>query len=85
MSSTYIVGEIGQNHNGDMSIAKKLIDVVSVPVIDHLFSEKLKPMDAVKFTKRDLKEELSASAMMKPYDSPHSFGKTYGEHRAFLD
>lgn len=85
MNSTYIIGEIGQNHNGDMSIAKKLIDVVSEPVIDHLFGEKLKPMDAVKFTKRDLKEELSASAMMKPYDSPHAFGKTYGEHRAFLE
>ncbi len=83
--STYIVGEIGQNHNGDMSIAKKLIDVVAEPVIDHLFGEKLKPMDAVKFTRRDLQEELSASAMMKPYDSPHSFGKTYGEHRAFLE
>ena len=85
MKSTYIVGEIGQNHNGDMAIARKLIDVVSEPVIDHLFGEKLKPMDAVKFTKRDLKEELSASAMMRPYDSPHSFGKTYGEHRAFLE
>ncbi len=85
IKSTYIVGEIGQNHNGDLSIAKKLIDVVSEPVIDHLFGEKLKPMDAVKFTKRDLKEELSASAMMRPYDSSHSFGKTYGEHRAFLE
>ena len=85
IKSTYIVGEIGQNHNGDLSIAKKLIDVVSEPVIDHLFGEKLKPMDAVKFTKRDLKEELSASAMMRPYDSPHSFGRTYGEHRAFLE
>ncbi len=85
MKSTYIVGEIGQNHNGDMSIARKLIDVVSEPVIDKLFGEKLKPIDAVKFTKRDLKEELSASAMLKPYDVPHSFGKTYGEHRAFLE
>jgi 3-deoxy-D-glycero-D-galacto-nononate 9-phosphate synthase len=82
---TYIVGEIGQNHNGEIDIAKKIIDLISEPVVDHLFGEKLKPMDAVKFTKRDLKEELSASAMMKPYDSPHSFGKTYGEHRAFLE
>jgi 3-deoxy-D-glycero-D-galacto-nononate 9-phosphate synthase len=82
---TYIVGEIGQNHNGEIDIAKKIIDFISEPVVDHLFGEKLKPMDAVKFTKRDLKEELSASAMMKPYDSPHSFGKTYGEHRAFLE
>jgi sialic acid synthase SpsE len=45
----------------------------------------LKPMDAVKLTKRDLKEELSASQMARPYNSPHSFGKTYGEHRAFLE
>lgn len=82
---TYLIGEIGQNHNGDLDIAKKLIDVVSEPVVDKLFGEKLQPMDAVKFTKRDLKEELSASAMMKPYNNPNSFGKTYGEHRAFLE
>lgn len=85
VKKTYIVGEIGQNHNGEIEIAKKIIDLISEPVIDHLFGEKLKPMDAVKFTKRDLEEELSASAMGKPYDSPHSFGKTYGEHRAFLE
>jgi sialic acid synthase len=42
-------------------------------------------MDAVKLTKRDLKCELSASQMSKPYDSPHSFGRTYGEHREFLE
>lgn len=85
MQHTYLIGEVGQNHNGDMDIAKKLIDVISTPVVDQLFGEKLKPMDAVKFTKRDLKEELSASAMNKPYDNPNSFGKTYGEHRAFLE
>jgi sialic acid synthase len=32
-----------------------------------------------------LKEELSASEMHRPYDNPNSFGKTYGEHRAFLE
>jgi sialic acid synthase len=42
-------------------------------------------MDSVKLTKRDLKEELSQSAMDKPYDSPHSFGRTYGEHREALE
>lgn len=83
--STYIIGEIGQNHNGDVEIAKKLIDVVSQPVIDKLFGQKLLPTNAVKLTRRDLKEELSASEMHRPYDNPHSFGKTYGEHRAFLE
>jgi len=85
MNSVYLIGEIGQNHNGDIEIAKKLIDIVSAPVVDNLFGEKLLPMNAVKFTKRDLKEELSASALLKPYNNRHSFGKTYGEHRAFLE
>lgn len=83
--STYIIGEIGQNHNGDVEIAKKLIDVVSEPVIDKLFGQKLMPTNAVKLTRRDLNEELSASEMNRPYDNANSFGKTYGEHRAFLE
>ena len=83
--STYIIGEIGQNHNGEVEIAKKLIDVVSEPVIDHLFGQKLMPMNAVKMTRRDLNEELSASEMVRPYENANSFGKTYGEHRAFLE
>lgn len=82
---TYIIGEIGQNHNGEVEIAKKLIDVVAEPVIDYLFGQKLMPMNAIKMTRRDLNEELSASEMMRPYDNPNSFGKTYGEHRAFLE
>lgn len=81
----YIIGEIGQNHNGSVDIAKLIIDAVIRPVKEDLFGLTLKPADAVKLTKRDLKEELSASQMNKPYDSPHSFGKTYGEHRAFLE
>jgi len=85
MAHTYIIGEIGQNHNGDVEIAKNLIDVVSQPAVDKLFGEELKPMDAIKLTKRDLDEELSKSAMLKPYDNPNSFGKTYGEHRAYLE
>jgi len=82
---TYLIGEIGQNHNGSMELAKKLIDQAARPVLDELFNVKLKTWDAVKFTKRDLSEELSASAMAKPYDSPHSFGRTYGEHREVLE
>jgi sialic acid synthase len=85
VKSTYIIGEIGQNHNGEVEIAKKLIDVVTEPVIDKLFGQNLKPMNAVKMTRRDLNEELSASEMHRPYENPNSFGKTYGEHRAFLE
>lgn len=85
MSHTYLIGEIGQNHNGSVDIAKLLIDKATQPVKDELFNMELRPWDAVKLTKRDLKEELSASAMRKPYESPHSFGATYGEHRAKLE
>jgi sialic acid synthase SpsE len=82
---TYVIGEIGQNHNGSMDIAKLIIDKAAQPILDPLFNNQLKKMDAVKLTKRDLNEELSASAMAKPYNSPHSFGKTYGEHRVKLE
>ncbi len=82
---TYIIGEIGQNHNGSVDIAKLIVDLVSRPVRDEASGIDLQPMDAVKLTKRDLKEELAASQMNRPYNSPHSFGKTYGEHRAFLE
>ena len=82
---TYIIGEIGQNHNGSVDLAKLMVEIAARPVIDKLFNRNLAPLDAVKLTKRDLNEELSASAMQRPYDSPHSFGKTYGEHRAFLE
>lgn len=85
MSHTYIIGEIGQNHNGSVDIAKLLVDLISRPVNEELFNIELKPMDAVKMTIRDLNEELSVTQMNKIYDSPHSFGRTYGEHRAFLE
>lgn len=82
---TYIIGEIGQNHNGSVDLAKLLIDVASREVKDELFGNELKSMDAVKLTKRDLSEELSVSQMAQPYNTPHSFGKTYGEHRQVLE
>lgn len=85
MGHTYLIGEIGQNHNGSVEIGKKIIDIAAKPVIDKFYSRQLKGIDAIKLTKRDLKEELSAEAWNKPYLSAHSFGKTYGEHRAFLE
>lgn len=84
-NETYIIGEIGQNHNGSVDLAKLIVDLVAIPIIETDFSLTLKGMNAVKLTKRDLNEELTKSQMNRPYDSPHSFGKTYGEHRAFLE
>lgn len=42
MKKTYIIGEIGINHNGDLNIAKRLIDIAAVA-----------GCDAVKFQKRN--------------------------------
>lgn len=82
---TYIIGEIGQNHNGSVELAKLIIDLVSREIKDEVFGNTLKGMDAVKLTKRDLNQELSASQMDRMYDNLNSFGKTYGEHRAVLE
>lgn len=71
---TYIIAEIGQNHNGEVSLAKRLIDM-SVDC----------GANAVKFQKRDIPSELTKEAFDKPYDNPNSFGKTYGEHRMYLE
>lgn len=69
-----IIAEIGCNHKGDIKIAKKMIE-----------SAKDCGADYVKFQKRDNKELLG-----KSYSNPHpnpenSYGKTYGQHRDFLE
>lgn len=71
---TYVIAEIGQNHNGSVELAKKLIEM----------AVRCKA-NAVKFQKRDIPSELTTEAYHKPYDNPNSFGKTYGEHREFLE
>ena len=82
---TYIIGEIGQNHNGSVDIAKLIVELVARPVHEDVFGFDLKPMNAVKMTKRDLNEELTTTQMNHIYDNPNSFGRTYGAHRAFLE
>lgn len=84
-SKTYLIGEIGQNHNGSVDIAKLIIDLAARSVSDDLFDLKFKGLDAVKLTKRDLNQELADAQKYAPYDSPHSFGKTYQEHREYLE
>ena len=82
---TYIIGEIGQNHNGSVDIAKLIVELISRPVREDDFGIDLKPMNAVKLTRRDLNEELTTTQMNRIYDNPNSFGRTYGEHRAALE
>ena len=74
ISKPILIAEIGCNHKGDFAIAKEMI-----------ISAKNCGADYVKFQKRDNKYLLG-----KKYNSPHpvpenSYGKTYGEHRDFLE
>lgn len=82
---TYIISETGQNHNGDIEIAKKLIDIAAMPIFDFFTGQEMPGVNAVKFVKRDLEEELTEEEANRPYISPHSFGDTYGEHRRALE
>ncbi len=70
----YIVGEVGLNHNGQLLLAKKLIDIATDCEVD-----------AVKFQKRDITGILTKEAFKQPYLKPTSWGKTYGEHRKALE
>lgn len=83
MNSVYVIGEVGQNHNGNFEWAIKLIDMVALPVLHE--GNELKRADAIKFTKRDLSEEMTVSEKNKPYPGENSFGETYGEHRSALE
>ena len=68
----FITAEIGINHNGDIEIAKKLIDVaVSIGC------------DAVKFQKRTIDKVYSKELLDSPRDSP--WGKTQREQKEGLE
>lgn len=68
----YIVAEIGINHNGDIEIAKKLIDLAKVA-----------GCDAVKFQKRTVEVVYSADELAKPRESP--YGDTNGDLKYGLE
>lgn len=69
---TYIVGEIGINHNGDLGIARRLIDVASVA-----------EADAVKFQKRTVEVVYTADELAKARENP--FGPTNGDLKRGLE
>lgn len=71
-----IVAEIGCNHQGSFETAKEMITVAK------LFCK----VDAVKFQKRQPRELLTPEEYNAPHPEPyHSYGRTYGEHREFLE
>jgi len=70
----YLIAEIGHNHQGKLETALKLIK-----------EAKTSGANAVKFQKRDNKSLYVKSFYNQFYDNPHSFGRTYGEHREALE
>ena len=68
----YIIAEIGINHNGDINIAKKLIDLT-----------KIAGCDAVKFQKRTVDIVYTPEELAKPRENP--FGDTNGDLKYGLE
>lgn len=67
-----VIAEIGINHNGDVELAKKLIDVA----VDA-------GCGAVKFQKRTIDVVYSAEELARPRESP--FGETNGDLKRHLE
>lgn len=68
----YVIAEIGINHNGNIDIAKKLIDIA-----------KEGGCNAVKFQKRTVEVVYSPAELALPRESP--FGTTNGELKYALE
>lgn len=72
MKIPFLIGEIGINHNGDLNIAKKLID-----------NCKNAGFDSVKFQKRTLDLVYTTSFLDSPRQSP--WGKTQRDQKEGLE
>lgn len=71
-----VIAEAGCNHKGDMEIAKELIKTAAIYC----------KADVIKFQKRCNRELLTEEQYNAPHPNPaNSYGKTYGEHREFLE
>ena len=71
---TFIIAEIGNNHNGNMDLAKQLVDkAVNAKA------------DAVKFQTKDIETSFSKELLDSSYVTPNSFGNTYREHKQALE
>jgi len=73
-NKAFVIAEIGSNHCGSVDRAIELIK-----------SAKHCGADAVKFQKRSNKSLFTKELYDSPYDNKNSYGKTYGEHREYLE
>ncbi|NJB67069.1 sialic acid synthase SpsE [Desulfobaculum xiamenense] len=70
----FVIAEIGNNHQGDLDIARAMVRSAAEA-----------GADAVKFQKRDNAALFTREGLDAPYTGPNSFGPTYGEHRRALE
>jgi sialic acid synthase len=70
----FIIAEIGNNHNGDLDMAKSLIR-----------EAKNCGADSAKFQIKNIEKAFPQELLDQPYDNINSFGKTYREHKQALE
>ena len=73
-NSTFIIAEIGNNHQGSLKLAYNLVDQAVKSGVD-----------AVKFQKRDNRSLFTDKMYQSDYASDNSFAPTYGAHRDKLE
>lgn len=71
---SFVIAEVGQNHNGDLDRAREYI---------RIFAHE--GADAVKFQTRNNRYLFSEDAYCANYESENAFAATYGEHREKLE
>lgn len=70
----FVIAEVGQNHQGDLDIAREYIRIFA-----------FEGADAIKFQTRNNKYLFSRDAYDAPYTSENAFAETYGAHREKLE
>lgn len=73
-TDSFVIAEVGHNHQGSLEKCKQLFRVA-----------KECGADAVKLQKRDNRSLYTRELYDKPYDNENSFGLTYGAHREALE
>jgi len=70
----FIVAEIGNNHQGELPLAREMVHAAAEAGVD-----------AVKLQKRNVDALFTRDGKEAPYTGKNSFGQTYGEHREALE
>ena len=73
-SDCYVTAEIGHNHQGNLDTCMEMFRIAREC-----------GAKAVKLQKRDNRALYVKALYNQPYDHRNSYGKTYGEHREFLE